>query len=102
VAETCYKIFNTARKSVRKKYLKSLSEEVWSFIFLQYKITCLSIPYKNSSLFTTTHHSFSFRKCILLTLPYVFSLQVLHYKHWATGMNYYFVLIVLIELIQFC
>jgi len=71
-------------------------------MFSSIKIMCACILYKHSSLFTTTNHSFSFKELHSLTLPYVFSPQILHHKNWTTGMNFYFVLILLIELIQFC
>jgi hypothetical protein len=60
---------------------------------------CATITYKHSFPFTTMHIPLPVSNSNLLTLACILSPQAVH---WATGMNYYFVLIVLIELIQFC
>jgi hypothetical protein len=42
-----------------RKYLKNISEKCEIICLCQYKITCASISYKHSSLFTSKHHYFA-------------------------------------------
>ena len=68
------------------KGLKSISEKCDFLCLYQYKITCASISYKHSSLFTSTHHYFALLQLQsfnsgLRFLPTGITLQLLCYRH---------------------